>query len=82
MKPFAKSCDGRKAWMALFNHYLGPNNVQHQAAQAEKTLRAITYVKDSRNWMFETYIMKMVEQHVILEGLFTFFPRKLEISHT
>ena len=32
IKPFAKSRDGRKAWMALFNHYLGPNNVQHQAA--------------------------------------------------
>ena len=42
IKPFAKPRDGRKAWMALFNHYLGPNNVQHQAAQAEKTLRAIT----------------------------------------
>ena len=69
IKPFAKSRDGRKAWMALFNHYLGPNNVQHQAAQAEKTLRAITYVKDTRNWTFETYVTKMVEQHVILEGL-------------
>ena len=69
IKPFAKSCDGHKAWMALVNHYLGPNNVQHQAAQAEKTLRTITFVKDTRNWTFETYITKMVEQHVILEGL-------------
>ena len=38
IKPFAKSHDGCKAWMALFNHYLGPNNVQNQAAQAEHTL--------------------------------------------
>jgi hypothetical protein len=69
IKPFAKSRDGRKAWMALFNHYLGPNNVQNQAAQAEKTLRALTYVKDSRNFTFETYVTKTVEQHGILEGL-------------
>jgi hypothetical protein len=26
-------------------------------------------VKDTRNWTFETYVMKTVEQHVILEGL-------------
>ena len=69
IKPFAKSRDGRKAWMASFNHYLGPNNVQHQAAQAKRTLRAITYVKDTRNWTFETYVTKMVEQHVTLAGL-------------
>ena len=55
--------------MALFNHYLGPNNVQNQAAQAEKTLRALTYVKDSRNYTFETYITKTAEQHGILEAL-------------
>ena len=69
IKPFAKARDGRKAWMALFNHYLGPNNVQNQAAQAERTLRALTYVKETRNFTFETYITKTVEQHVILEGL-------------
>ena len=45
INPFAKSRDGHKAWMALFNHYLGPNNIQNQAAQAEKTLHALTYVK-------------------------------------
>ena len=26
-------------------------------------------MKDTRNWTFETYVTKMVEQHVILEGL-------------
>ena len=67
IKPFAKSCDGCKASLALFNHYLGPNNVQSQAAQAKKTLQALRYVKESQNFIFETYIM--VEQHVILEGL-------------
>ena len=69
IKPYARARDGRRAWMALFNHYLGPNNVQNQAAQAEKTLRSLNYVKESRNFTFKTYITKMVEQHVILEGL-------------
>ena len=55
--------------MALFNHYLGPNNVQNQAAQAEKTLHALTYVKEMRNFTFDMYIMKTVKQCMILEGL-------------
>ena len=55
--------------MALFNHYLGPNNVQNQLAQVKKTLCALTYVKEIRNFTFEMYVMKTVEQHVILEGL-------------
>ena len=69
IKLFARSCDGCKAWLALLNHYLGPNNIQNQAAQAEKTLCTLTYVKESPKFMFETYITKTVEQHVILEGL-------------
>ena len=69
IKPFAKARDGRKAWMALYNHYLGPNNVQNQASQAEKMLHALNYVKETCNFTFETYITKTVEQHVILEGL-------------
>ena len=69
IKPFAKARDGCKAWMALFNHYLGPNNVQNQAAQAERTLHALTYVKETQNFTSETYITKTMEQHVILEGL-------------
>lgn len=38
-------------------------------AQAEKTLRALNYVKESRNFTVETYITKMIDQHVILDGL-------------
>ena len=36
IKPFAKSRNGCKAWMALFNHYLGPNNVQNQALKLKR----------------------------------------------
>lgn len=34
MKPFKKSRDGRGSWLALWNHYLGPNNVDNMATRA------------------------------------------------
>ena len=29
IKPFKDKCDGRGAYFAVWNHYLGPNNVDH-----------------------------------------------------
>ena len=38
MKPYMKSRDGRKAYLAVWNHYLGASNVDNQANEAERTL--------------------------------------------
>jgi hypothetical protein len=40
-KPFIRRCDGCMAYYAVFNHYLGPDNVDNQAAMAEKTLNTL-----------------------------------------
>eukprot|EP00543_Licmophora_paradoxa_P009148 CAMPEP_0202448362 /NCGR_PEP_ID=MMETSP1360-20130828/7172_1 /ASSEMBLY_ACC=CAM_ASM_000848 /TAXON_ID=515479 /ORGANISM="Licmophora paradoxa, Strain CCMP2313" /LENGTH=287 /DNA_ID=CAMNT_0049065891 /DNA_START=408 /DNA_END=1272 /DNA_ORIENTATION=- len=35
--------DGRKGYLAIYDHYLGPNNVDHLASAAEKTLYQLVY---------------------------------------
>ena len=65
----AKSRDGRKAFLALKDHYLGKNNVDNQATIAEGKLRDTTYNGEQRRWNFERYVRVHVDQHAILEGL-------------
>ncbi len=43
IKPFKGKCNGRGAFLALWDHYLGPNNVDHMANEAEKTLATSRY---------------------------------------
>ena len=38
IKPHARARNGRAAYMALENHYLGPNNIGNMAATAEHKL--------------------------------------------
>ncbi|KAI2502384.1 hypothetical protein MHU86_12041 [Fragilaria crotonensis] len=37
VKPAQRTRDGRKAYLALYAHYLGPNNVDNMASQAESS---------------------------------------------
>ena len=66
--PFVDSCitdrgiawdklhrNGRLGFFSVFNHYLGPNNVDHMATQAK--------------WNFEKYVMVHKEQHLIFTAL-------------
>jgi hypothetical protein len=59
--PFAKVEDGRAAWFALINHYLGPNNANNLATRFETELRALAYHGERRRWTFEKYSNKLVE---------------------
>ena len=34
--------DGRKCFRSVYNHYLGPNNIDHMASKAERKLRDST----------------------------------------
>jgi hypothetical protein len=38
IKPFQRTKDGGGAYQAIWNHYLGPNNIDHMATEAEKSL--------------------------------------------
>ena len=61
--------DGRMAFMALKNHFLGPNNADNLANSAERKLTTTTYHGEKRKWNFEKYCRLHIEQHTILEGL-------------
>jgi hypothetical protein len=54
-KPFAKKCDRCGAITALYNHYLGPYNVNNQASAAEQVLNMTTYTGEMWHLNFEKY---------------------------
>lgn len=69
VKNHVHSWDGHAAYYAMFNHYLGPNNVDHQASQSEKALMTLTYNGEGHHWNFKKYVTGMKKHHQILEGL-------------
>ena len=69
VKPAQRARDGRQAYQRLFNHYLGPNNVDNLASATEKHLEMTTYQGEKKRWNFERYVRVHVEQHSVLEGL-------------
>ena len=69
VKPAQHSRDGRAAYQGLYNHFLGPNNVDNMASKAKKMLESMTYKGESRRWNFERYVNLQMQQHSILEGL-------------
>ena len=60
--------NGRAAYMAFKNHYLGRNNIGNMAATAEHKLINATYRGEGRHWGFEQYVTSHNEQHTTLEG--------------
>ena len=69
IKPRTRARNGRAAYMAFKNRYLGPNNIGSMAATAEHKLINATYRGEGRHWDFEWYATLHKEQHTILEGL-------------
>ena len=51
--------------------YLGPNNLDHMASEAEKSLALVHYNGESRNFTFDKFSMHMLKQHNITKGLKT-----------
>ena len=69
VKPFQRRRDGRGAYLALWNHYLGPNNIDNAATTAERRLEATTYDGEKRRWNFERFVKTHKDQHTILDNL-------------
>jgi hypothetical protein len=69
IKPAQSTRDGRKAYWCLYDHYLGPNNVDNMASWAERKLRETHYQGEKKRWNFEKYVRTHVDQHSILSGL-------------
>eukprot|EP00804_Cyclotella_cryptica_P015125 CCRYP_000688-RA/>CCRYP_000688-RA protein AED:0.22 eAED:0.24 QI:0/0/0/0.8/1/1/5/0/1053 len=59
-KPARRTRNGRAGFFGVYNHFLGPNNVDHMASKAERRLRDVNYHGEKRNWTFEnTRVMHM-----------------------
>ena len=69
VKPAQKTRDGRMAYNGLYQHFLGPNNVDNMATQAEDKLKNTVYNGEQRRWDFERYVNVHKQQHSIMEGL-------------
>ena len=69
IRPAQGSRHGRSAYLGLYDHYLGENNVGTMSTRAESRLEKTTYSGEKRNWNFEKYIKVHADQHAILEGL-------------
>ena len=55
--------------MALYDHFLGPNNIDHMAYEAEKIIQNLVYHWERKNNTFESYVTINKEQHTILKIL-------------
>jgi len=53
----------------LYDHYLGPNNVDIMASAAEKTMQTTVYNGEMKRWDFEKFVNLHKQQHSILDGL-------------
>ena len=69
VKPAQRTRDGRLAYQGLYQHFLGPNNVDNMATMAEDKLKSTVYNGEQRRWDFEKYINVHKSQHSIMEGL-------------
>jgi hypothetical protein len=69
VKPAQRTRNGRLAFQGLYNHFLGPNNVDNMATMAEDKLKSTVYNGEQRRWDFEKYINVHKTQHSIMEGL-------------
>jgi hypothetical protein len=71
VKPAQHTRDGQLAIQNLYQHFLGPNNVDdNMATQAEDKLKSTVYNGEHRRWDFERYVTNVhKQQHSIMEGL-------------
>jgi len=59
VKPFQWARESRKTYFGLFNHFLGPNNVNNMANHAKARLESIKYSEAKRYWTFENILASM-----------------------
>ena len=63
-----KQCNGRATFLSIFDHKLGPNNVNHMATKAKRKLTT-TYNCKKKSWSFKKYVPIHKKQCNILESL-------------
>jgi hypothetical protein len=69
IKPDFGTSNGRDAYMLLFDHFLGPQNVGNMASEAEIKLPGTLFNGKKKLFTWETYVRIHTEQHSVLNGL-------------
>jgi hypothetical protein len=69
IKPALSTRNGRDAYMLLFDHFLGPNNVGNMSSEAETKLTSTLYNGITKRFTWETKVRIHTEQHSVLNGL-------------
>jgi hypothetical protein len=71
-KPAQCIKDGRNVFLLLWDHFLGPNNVDNMPSEAEAKLGSVSYTSytgERKKWTLEKYIQIYAAQHAVLNGL-------------
>jgi hypothetical protein len=69
IRPALRTRNGRDAYMLLFDHFLGPNNVGNVVSEAETKLTSTLYNGKKKRFTWEIYVRIHTEQHSVLNGL-------------
>jgi hypothetical protein len=69
IKPALRTRNGRDAYMLLFDHFFGPNNVGNMASESETKLTSTLYNGEKKRFTWDTYVRIHTEQHSFLNGL-------------
>jgi hypothetical protein len=56
IKPDLRTRNGRYAYMLMFDHFLGPNNVGNMAHAAETKLTGTLYNAENKRFTWEMYV--------------------------
>jgi hypothetical protein len=68
-KPALRTRNGWDAYMLLFDHFLGPNNVVNMASAVETKITGTLYNGEKKRFTWNTYLRIRIEQHSVLNGL-------------
>jgi hypothetical protein len=69
VKPAQCTNDGRRDFLLLWDHFLGPNNVDNMDSEAEAKLGSVSYTGERKKWTWEKFLHIHAEQHAVLNGL-------------
>jgi hypothetical protein len=69
IKPDLRTRNGRYAYMLLFDHFLGPDNVGSMASKAETKLTGTFYNGEKKRFTWKTDVRIHTEQYSFLNGL-------------
>jgi hypothetical protein len=69
VKPARCTKYGIRAFLLLWNHFLGPNNVDNMVSEAEAKIGSVSYTGERKKLTWQTYVQIHAGQHAVLNGL-------------